>query len=259
MSDMLEQIISTEDLGLKIIDHLQNGKSLSMVRMGDGEMIITNNVVERLNKFCIRQIGRVITNEELNYAQNNIIKSITRCDILGLPSKSHITKHPLWASIVPYYNSLRYNNKDWNEKIYCSIDSHLHLLQTKIIFNIFQTVNKIVIVSGRDIGNRLMEKFPNIKEVEYYSLPPEQIYEVNKNREINIFTLLEDITNKLVSKDRTGELLIYGTGPFGKHIGIDFSNKGGVSLDLGSVFDLFVGKITRGEGKGLDSFTTPYL
>jgi len=259
MSDVLGVIISTKELGYKVIANLRDKKPLSVIRIGDGEMVIANNVVERLDKFCINQIGRVITSEELKYTQTNIVKAITRCDILGLPTNNHINKHPLWASIVPYYKYLKDNNKNWNEKIYCSIDSHLHLLQTKHIFNIFQTVNKIVIVSSRDIGERLMKKFPNITEVEYYPLPPEQVYEINKNTEMNIFKMLEDITSKLSSKDRSGELLIYGAGPFGKHIGIDFSNRGGVSLDLGSVFDLFVGKITRGDGKGIDSFTTPYL
>jgi hypothetical protein len=259
MIDVLDTILSTDELCCVVMTHLQDKEPLSVIRIGDGEMVIANNMVERLNKFCIKQIGRVITSEELKYAQDNIVKAITRCDVIGIPTNNHIIKHPLWASILPYYNYLKDNNKNWNEKIYCSIDSHLHLLQTKQIFNILQTVNKIVIVSSRDIGEKLMKKFPNITEVEYYPLPPEQVYEINKNTEMNIFEILEDITSKLYSKDRSGELLIYGAGPFGKHIGIDFSNRGGVSLDLGSVFDLFVGKITRGKVKGVDSFTTPYL
>ncbi len=50
-----------------------------------------------------------------------------------------------------------------------------------------------------------------------------------------------------------------GAGAFGKHLGYYFSARGGVALDLGSVFDLLVGKITRGNGKGENSYTTPLL
>lgn len=250
---------STEQLADIIISSLNNNKSLSVVRMGDGEMILTYNIAIRLNQFCINQIGRTITESELSHTQENIKKAILYSDIVGLPTSAHIRKHPLWESIIKYYNEIKETNSEWKDKRYCSINCHLDLLSSNLLFKIFENTKKITIVSSRDIRNKLLKKFPNINEIEYYELPAEQMYEIVKNNSINIFELLEDISKKLSSKNRAGELLIYGAGPFGKHLGVDFSNKGGVSLDLGSVFDLFVGKLTRGIDKGPNSYITPYL
>lgn len=250
---------STQQLADIIISSLNNNESLSVVRMGDGEMILAYNIGVRVNQFCINQIGRTINESELLHSQENIKKAILYSDIVGLPTSAHMRKHPLWESIITYYNEIKETNMEWKAKRYCSINCHLDLLNSNLLFKIFENTKKITVVSSRNIQNKLLKKFPNINEIEYYELPGEQMYETVKNSSINIFESLEDISDKLSSKNRAGELLIYGAGPFGKHLGIDFSKNGGVSLDLGSVFDLFVGKLTRGIDKGPNSYITPYL
>lgn len=252
--------ISTTEIKDKVLDSLNSGTSLSMLRLGDGEMIISNNDVEKLENFCVKQIGRKIKNSELKLAQKNILDSVLSCNILGLPTLAHCKKNILWKSIISYYDNVQNNYPEkWINKDYCSINSHLDLLYSGDIFSIFEELKSIVIVSPRDVVVRMQKKYPNIKNIEWYSIPAEQRYEVVKNQKINIFDELENISNKLTSASRSGQLLIFGAGPFGKHLGIRFASAGGVALDLGSVFDLFVGKHTRGPGKGSTSNINTYL
>lgn len=252
--------ISTTEIKDKVLHCLADHASLSLVRLGDGEMIITNNDVNKIDNFCIKQIGRKITNTELLSAQQNILQSVLNCNILGLPTAAHCKKNILWKKIIYYYDNVQNSYpEEWISKDYCSINSHLDLLYRGDIFSIFKELTSIVIVSSRDIVARMQKKYPNIKNIEWHSIPAEQRYEVVKNQKINIFDELENISNKLVSTSRYGQLLIFGSGPFGKHLGTRFASAGGVALDLGSVFDLFVGKHTRGPGKGSTAQLNTYL
>lgn len=252
--------ISTTEIKNKILDSLNAGTSLSMLRLGDGEMIISNNDVEKLESFCIKQIGRKIKNSELKLAQKNILDSVLSCNMLGLPTLAHCKKNILWNNILSYYKYIHNNHTtQWINKDYCSINSHLDLLYNGEIYSIFEQLNSIVIVSPRDIVNKLYNKYPNIKNIEWHSIPAEQKYEVVKNNKINIFDELENISNILTSTSRNGQFLIFGAGPFGKHLGSKFASAGGVALDMGSVFDLFVGKHTRGPGKGSSSKIDTHL
>lgn len=250
---------STE-ISTAVIECLNNKKKFFLLRMGDGEMIIANNVSDKLKPFLIRQIGRDLNKKELSLVQDLMIESVLNSTVLGLPEKSHINSNILWSYLFDYYNNIRINNPEkWVNKKYCSINSHFELLNSGELFKIFKNTKKIMIVSCRDIKNELQNKFPNITQIEYYSVPGEQKFEVNKNTKINIIDKITEIRKIIKSKDRSGELLIFGVGPFGKILGSDFALKNGVSLDLGSIFDLFVGKITRGKGKGPNSFTKPHL
>jgi hypothetical protein len=252
---------STIDIKNRIIDSVKNGKQLSIVRMGDGEMIIANNIENKVKNFCIQQIGRALTNEELVITQNNMKNSIIYSNIVGLPTQKHIEKNVLWSNIIDFYDKIFTESPDLNHKTkeFCSIDIHLDLLKSGLLFDIFESVSDVVIVSPRDISQKLKSKYPNITNLEYYSLPGEQVFETEKNKDVNVINRIDEIKNHLISKDRKNQLLIYGCGAFGKHLGFEFSKLGGVSLDLGSVFDFLVGKITRGTGKGPNSYTKPYL
>lgn len=254
--------INTSSFQLKeaIISSLNDGRSLSMVRLGDGEMIIANNDQNKLKHFCLKQIGREITLAELNYAQNNLINSVLFSNILGIPTAAHCKKGNLWKEMFSYYQNIKENNENsWYNKQYCSINAHLDLLASGYLFDIFKCSKKIMIISPRDIVNPLKKKFTNIQSLEWHCIPGEQRYEVIKNKEVNIFNRFEHISSTIKSKSRQKELLIFGVGPFGKHLGIDFAKMGGVSLDLGSVFDLFVGKQTRGPGRSSTAKINKFL
>jgi len=252
--------LNSKEIKDMVIDSLKNKVGFSMIRIGDGEIILANNVIDKISSFSLKQIGREMNYDELLYTQIGMKLSVINCDVLGLPSEKHIKKSKLWSDIFEYYNNIfSENQNDWIIKKYCSINSHFDLLNSGDLFDIFRSVDKIVIVSPRDITERLRSRFPNIKEIEYYHVPGEQKYEIDKNKNLKIFEILKNISYEIKSIDRSGQLLIFGVGPFGKKLGYDFKSVNGVSLDIGSVFDLFVGKVTRGQGKGANSKINPLL
>ena len=264
----MEVNYSSKQIKEEVLNSLSNKKPLFMLRMGDGEMILANysknnsteNDTERLIKFSKKQIGRGLTNDEIIRIQINLINSVLKCNILGLPTKKHIIKNSLWSDLITYYKKIKDNNPiNWIDKNYCTINSHFELVNSGDLFEIFESIDKIVIVSCRDIKDRIKERFPNINHIEQYLIPGEQVYEEVLNNNVDIFEEIDKITKNLSSVDRSGQLLIFGAGSFGKHLGFVFSELNGVSLDLGSVFDFFVGKVTRGPNKSKSSYIKPVL
>ena len=228
--------------------------------MGDGEMILANADEKRLDTFCQKQFARTITPEELETAQIWMRDAVLKSTILGLPTQRHCEKSVLWNGLFEHYRGLEsaFPNR-WVPKNYCTIDAHFELLQSGALFSLLAEVEKVTIVSPHQVTERLRARFPNIRNVEYYSIPGEQQYEVVKNRSVDVFGRFAEIRGSLSSQPRQGQLLLFGAGPLGKSFGSCFSQSGGVALDLGSVFDLFVGKRTRGKGKGATATTEPVL
>ena len=259
--DAVEMRINTssQDIKVRVLECIEKKQSFFMLRLGDGDMITVQNN-ERLSKYSHNLIGRNISSEELSFTQTKLKKCVLMSDILGLPTEKHVEKHELWKYLYEYYENIRKSsNGDWIEKKYCSIDSHTELLSSGDLFEILGKVSKIVIVSPRNVVDKLKQKFKNLLEIEYYSIPGEQKYEDDKYTGIDFFDRIKEIISAIKSKAREGELLIYGAGTFGKVLGLEFKIMGGVVLDIGSVFDLFVGKMTRGFGKGPGKYTTAWL
>ena len=242
-----------------VIKKIKDKESLFLVRFGDGEMRIELEH-ESLPEFCVKQFGKTLTSEEIKTAKDWMEKAVLESTIIGLPDEGHIKANYLWSSLLDYYERVKNkNNENYKEKRYCSINIHYQLKDSGDLFEIIKQVKKIVIVSPRDVVEKMKTRFNNLTEIEYYSLPAEQAYEVNKNKNIDIFEKIPEICQSMSKKNRQGELLIFGAGPLGKIIGSEFCKSGGVALDIGSVFDLFVGKITRGKGKGPESKMNPIL
>lgn len=250
----------TKDLYNDVIFCLKNKYPLFMLRMGDGEMIIANNHEGSMSFFSKKQIGRLMTQDEIELTKKNLIESVLNCTILGLPTKSHVKASSLWEELFEYYDKIKNENfNDWNKKKYCNINFNYDILIDETLFNILKETENLVIVSPRNLVDKLKLKFPNIKNIEYYDVPGEQAYEEIKNSNKNIFDEIKIISEKIKSKNRKGEILIFGVGPFGKILGSDFYKMGGISLDLGSTFDMLAGKVTRGVGKGANSYVKPLI
>ena len=122
-------------------------------------------------------------------------------------------------------------------------------------------LNYYKIITCRDISPLLKSHF-NIKKIIHYKIPPEHRFEDNPNKvEWNFFPKVHtEIKNQLLSQDNCGKLCLYGAGLAGKDLGLYFKQSGGVAFDIGSVFDHWIGKQTRGKGKGRNTyFKSPLL
>ena len=59
-----------------------------------------------------------------------------------------------------------------------------------------------------------------------------------------------EIVSWIDSIDCSGKICLVGAGIVGKKYVALFKERGGIALDIGAVFDMWAGKLTRGPGAG---------
>lgn len=243
-----------------IIESLKQQRSLFVLRIGDGEMLYFDENLERATNHCQQTLGYVLTMDEINEVRKSLNECIFNANILGLPTEYHRKSGAYWKAIESYYISLKSaENSNWMCDKFCSIDLHYELLEDDCYGKILRNVKKLFLVSSRDVKEKIYKKFQNIESIEQYLITGEQVYETIKVKSFNFIQQIKNIEKIINSKSRESELLLYGAGFIGKTLGLNFSNSGGVAVDIGSVFDSWVGKNTRGLNKGAESYITPLL
>lgn len=274
---MNKNIIGPDEAYADIMYHICNKLPFSMVRLGDGEMLLLkkdeliskhgNRWENAHRKYILRQVGYDIPENIKTEIIKNIKDTIFYSDLIGIDDG---IKHKYFNpdSIIlenqrEYIEGMFINaNKDCNKFKYCSMMLHMHLLESMLLYKIISELTDIVIISPRNVVSKLKSKFTNLKNVEYYYTPGEFKFEIKDASKPNNkfkYTVYTEILKKIHERDRKGEVCLYGAGFIGKGFGYNFKKAGGIALDIGSVFDLWVGKKTRGEGKGPDAKINDYL
>ena len=249
-------IINTtaKDISEIAINCLKTGTPMSHLRCGDGEVIMMNYKTMRkaFSRKSTDQFGYVVDDNVAENIKKSIEFSILNSDILGVPEDRHVNTDESnnWKLLCKEYEMVFADaGRNLSDAKCCSIDSHFQLLLNNDLDKIIESVNNITIITCRDISELFLHKHLHIRNIELLQIPPQQKYEVNPTKSV-FFRTHDEIVEKIISKNRRGELCIFGAGVGGKDFGAHFKLAGGVSIDMGSVFDFWVGKQTRGAGKG---------
>jgi hypothetical protein len=166
----------------------------------------------------------------------------------------------MWNSLTQEYTRVFDDNGiKYDDKKYCSIDSHYRLLKTNELTKLIQSVDRITMITCRDIEIKFKKKYPHIKQVELIKIPAQQKYEANSTKSNFFPDIHAEVIEIIKSSSRIGQLCLFGAGFCGKDFGAHFKLSGGVAIDIGSVFDLWCGKLTRGTGKGRTAEINTYL
>jgi len=255
---MVKIDITDTELCNLIIDSLSNKKSLSIIRIGDGEMACLKYKIneELTNRFYMRHIGQIPSKEYIREISNNIKTAIEESDVIGITPNPDLNTDNFWGLT----NKVVYEiNKNRNDKRYCDMNVHYKLTNKNLLDKILKSVDELYIMTGRDVKDKIIKKYPNIKKIHHIDIPSQYVFEEDKKIENFYPERYTQIYNDFENSDFSGKLLLFGGGFIGKNLGVRFAKTGGVSLDLGSVFDLFYGKLTRGKGKGANSYVKSIL
>lgn len=251
----VEDIFTAKEVYDNILDSIKNKIPFSLLRVGDGETLILcpdkREWADSYKKICINHLGYVLNEIDSVNIKNIIQDSIINSDIIGMAPKRHREINQYWDAQHYLVKELQQKNNINSADIkYCSLDIHMHLLQCGLLDKLLSVLDSVVIISSRDLKEDILKKYSNIKNIEYYLVSPENLYEKDAEKSNLYPSTYEYIIEKLHEKNRSGQVCLYGAGFIGKGFGYHFKKAGGVAVDIGSVFDLWEGKKTRGKGKG---------
>jgi len=242
----------------EIYDHIlysyKKKKPLSFLRVGDGEtlMLCPDKIEwqENYRRISQNHLGYVLEGQDSIDIKNIIEDAIVNCDILGVAPKKHREINEFWDAQHSLIEDIQLKNNILTENVkYCSLDAHMHLLEYGLLNKLLSKITEVVIISSRDLERDIAKKYPNLKDIEYYLTEGEFAYEQNPIVSSLYPETYKNIVKKIREKNRAGQICLFGAGFIGKGLGSHFKKAGGIAIDIGSVFDLWAGKRTRGEGK----------
>lgn len=235
-------MINTEDIFNKIVSK----NPISIIRVGDGEAMVLNALKDPRSyaRVIKRQLGEGVTFEDGLNIRDNLIKALSECDVIGIPDEKKKAKEP--DSYWQRAPQILMDNVNIEGKEIANIDLHYHLSDANLYPEIFKHFDRVFYISCRTVN---LNKY--IAHVDNYVIAPEKIFTTYEGpaHYPDQFVKIENWMDKRPIK---GALCLVGAGVVGKIYCNWFRDRGGIALDIGSVFDQWAGHVTRGPGRGKD-------
>ena len=236
----MAEIISAVDVATIIRQHIDARAPFSLIRLGDGEArllgfptFVTRNT---LNDSLLYWYGRAdMSDLYIRTLAHEIMKAVQNCDILGLPNKDRgKAEDGILFKMRPHLVG--------KEAQVAGCGVHRALYTEGLLTPLLQDLNRISLITCRDVTRGIARKF-HVKHVRWITVPPEaQLAEIKPAQEhypTRHYEVLLEIDPE------PGEVFLVGAGPNGKVYCGKVKEKGGIAIDLGSVFDGWAGVRSR--------------
>ena len=245
-------ILDTEDILKTVKNSLENKKPLSIVRCGDGEAIVLNGFKDlpSLKAVYKRQFGFIPPIDHSEEIRENLISAYKNCDIIGIPLKES-KNEDYWSKVKDILKENTHENI-LEEKFTASIDLHSHLLDKDHYTKLLEGLDTLNYISCRNLDAEFKNLF-NIRTVNRFTIAPEVKFTSGYNGEKHYpyqFNQIRKWMDRAINCE--GSLCLTGAGVVGKIYNNWFRDRGGVAIDIGSIFDSWAGLSTRGSERGLD-------
>lgn len=250
---------TTEQIFDKIKESLEKKNPLSIIREGDGEARVLNGFkdVPALEFILKKLLGEVPSVHEIKEIRANLIEAYENASIIGIPVGKKLDKKDFF-----WHNSIKilFENADPQKltlKEYVDMDFCYDFLLNGSYHKLFEGLETINYVSCRNLDEAFKRRY-GIKNICSFHIAPERKFEPDYVGYKHYPVQFNEIRRWMRAAPLNGNLFIYGAGVAGKIYGQWAAEYGAVAVDIGSVFDAFAGRVTRGEKRGANSFDTTY-
>lgn len=253
MKDVQDRWLQKADVIDRVKAALTNGAPLSLIRIGDGEVRYLD-YPNHTSLAKLEEINRIffgswpLADRHIDFIRSNLIASARGADIVGLfygpvlRSSGHTEFHQILPAAVSYDLISR---GAW----LTYADLHYQLLVDGDFDQIFALADDVHLITSRRITAELAERYSLGKIITHY-VPEEFLYAGDRDqfyKQVPHFpTRYFQIEREL---DAVGPrtLCLVGAGVLGKLYCNLVKDRGGVALDIGSVFDAWAGTYTRSQ------------
>jgi len=244
----------------RLINCLNEKDPLSIVRYGDGEAMVLNGFNDHGSlHFILRKLlGHIPAHNEITSIRQNLIQAYREADIIGIPVINRHMNDPnsYWhrsGSILNTAVGAEYLAK----KEITNIDVHSHFLDKGYYDQLLTGIDTLCYISCRQLDEAFKRRY-RIKNVYSFIIAPEMYYTSGYDGPPHFPDQYNEIKKWVTTIPVKGNLCLVGAGVVGKIYNNWFRDHGGISMDIGSIFDSFAGKRTRGQGRGMDVIDETY-
>lgn len=213
------------------------GKSLSLIRLGDGE----GRILAYPEFVPLHELHFILnlwfntanfTNDLIHEFSVNLRRSVICADIVGLPRHKQQAKHIYYYVIqaIQHFNLISDRHVITDSAIH-------HYLQATLLYREILWMQPFCgLIGPRNLGERLQEKF-KIKEINQYVTAGESKFPGSHG--------ISDFPDRFYQlKDEIkvpfpGAIFLVGAGALGKIYCQWIKERGGIAIDIGSMFDFW--------------------
>ncbi len=231
----------------------------SMVRLGDGEgrVLAYPNLFNKdifLNQVLTYQFGSSVVEElkrvfgddylqpSMTRLQSLVLDAIKNADIVGAPSWLHFRDSTNDTNIIPQAaQSVCLTTIEASVEKSVPIFDHFIFkpFHKEGLFNrLLKDLDQLTVISHTDITDQIASHF-NLPKCDHIRIPGHQSF--MQSGEFHYPTLYPEIESKINVK-RRGDVFLVAAGYLGKHYCNIIKKKGGIGIDIGSIFDGWAGK-----------------
>lgn len=249
---MSEKIsLNVDEFFAVVKQYLKEKTPLSVIRYGDGETMMLDDIQADRDFILKKVLGYIPSLEDQHSMIRYLIQAYRECDMMGIPTERHLQREDHWGKSVRVFKKFVGEDVLSSKSYKVSQDVFYDMLNKNYFNELLQDRDTLCYISCRNLDEVFKTKF-NIKNVYSYLISPEPTYTsgyVGKKHFPEQFLEMKDWMQSIPVK---GSLCLVGAGIPGKIYNNWFRDEGGISLDIGSVFDGFAGFKTRGKGRGLN-------
>lgn len=213
----------------------------SLIRLGDGEGMLLGHRHRDLYKeddakeICKVFFGEPLDDESIDAINDDLVRAICNADLVGIP--------PPNSPKYRYANVSKLVNRIARDSTLSTSGIHRYLLDSGALENILTSVPFLGVITCRDVSGFLKSKY-DIGEVRQYWIPEEFKFAIEPPGINHYPDRFLELT-ELVKVPFRGAVFFVGAGALGKVYCDIIKRKGGIAVDIGSIFDLWAGRSTR--------------
>ena len=241
------------DVFARVVDALGERRPATVIRLGDGEGAVLGfpehagrGDVDRFLRIWLRTADVPI--DALLGFVRELRAAVADADIVGLPREKQVATNRLWAAVEIAITTHGLGGS-WE-----TTDAALHrLLQHALLYRPLLAGREFVgLVTCREVSRDLAGLF-GIGDIRAYLVRGER--DQPGNAVLPHFPDGYEAIREDLRVPYRGALFLVGAGAFGKVYCHWIKQRGGIALDIGSMFDSWagIGRIGRGEGIALRS------
>lgn len=185
-----------------------------------------------------------MTQPQLITIADKMRESVKHCNLVGVPEQRHYAMDANWRSVEKYMRHFQL----LNSQAVCGMDAVLWIQRRRWVPKLLAGVEKVCCITCRDVRKELLRVCHGLNRVEMFYLPPQKrpcLGPDMANGKKHYPELYREVPKWLDVVCQPGQVFLIGAGGLGKLYARMVKDRGGVALDVGSLFDGWAGLMTR--------------
>ncbi len=233
--------IGIAELKVMLLEHIARKRPLSVIRFNDGEGKLVGGGAQYSHSELMQMLDRWfgdnrLTLEQLRRLQRVVAEATLNADVVGCPDAD-------WPEEFTRANTVLAELS--RDRLLPTV--LVNFPQAMLLDGFFQTLLKRIgfvgLVTSRDVRGVIRHLFEP-GEIAWHRVPEQAIYAYRPNLPRH-FPETFDFLRARIEVPFEGALFLVGAGPCGKVYCDVIKRRGGIAIDIGSIFDVWAGRLTR--------------